>query len=259
MVEDAPGSSPALEQERCRMMNTGQSGISDAGLLRTRMAFGRRRPASLRLRGFLAGLIVVVVTMVSSAVSAAVSAAAGADDKAAQAGQFISTLAEQAVAALTASDISPEEREKRSRQLLKDHFAVRAIGQWVLGRYWRTATPEERDQYLRLFEDLIVVTYVDRFKRYSGEKLTVVRSLVDADSGDAVVYSEIIRPNADKPVSVAWRVRAQEGDLKVVDVFVEGVSLSQTQRAEFTSTLSRNNGDMQVLLREMQDRISRQT
>ncbi|MDP6403471.1 MAG: N-acetylneuraminate synthase family protein, partial [SAR202 cluster bacterium] len=46
--------------------------------------------------------------------------------------------------------------------------AVETIGQFVLGRYWRKATEAERREYLKLFEDLIVETYVDRFTKYTG-------------------------------------------------------------------------------------------
>lgn len=185
--------------------------------------------------------------------------AASADEKAARAETFIQGLADEAVGALTQPTLSREEREARSRRLLNDHFAVAAIGQWVLGRYWRSATPAERATYLRLFEDLIVVTYVDRFQRYSGERLNVTRSLIDNASGDVLVYSEIERPGSGTPLDVSWRLRPAGGDFKIIDVFVEGVSLGQTQRAEFTATLNRNRGNMEALFAEMRKRIAHES
>src|SRR5512144_2532475 len=119
---------------------------------------------------------------------------------------FIAGLADQAIAALTPPGISRDEREARARVLLKDNFAVPTIGQFVLGRYWRTATADEQKEYLDLFEKLIVVTYVERFSRYSGERLKVTRVVSDKESGDAIVYSEISRPAGD-PIEVGWRVR----------------------------------------------------
>ena len=182
-----------------------------------------------------------------------------ADEKAARAEAFIQGVADEAVSALTQPTLSRKEREARSRQLLNEHFAVPAIGQWVLGRYWRTATPVERETYLKLFEDLIVLTYVDRFQRYSGERLQVTRSLVDEGSGDVLVYSEIVRPGSSSPLDVSWRLRPQGNDFKIIDVFVEGVSLGQTQRAEFTATLSRNHGKMEALFAEMRKRIAQES
>jgi phospholipid transport system substrate-binding protein len=142
--------------------------------------------------------------------------------------------------------------------LLNDNFAVPTIGQFVLGRYWRTATPEERKEYLDLFEDLIVVTYVDRFSRYSGERLKVTRTVSDNESGDTIVYSEISRP-AGQPIEVGWRVRKYASSFKIVDVYVEGVSMGQTQRSEFSSVIRNNGGSLTALLGEMRRRVRQET
>lgn len=176
----------------------------------------------------------------------------------AEAKAFIEGLADQAIAALTPPDISRSEREARARGLLADNFAVPTIAQFVLGRFWRTATDAERQEYLELFEGLIVVTYVDRFSRYSGEKLKVTRSTADAESGDVIVYSEISRP-AGQPIEVGWRVRRTGSGFKIVDVYVEGVSMGQTQRSEFSSVIRNNGGTVAALLEEMRRRVRQQT
>jgi phospholipid transport system substrate-binding protein len=180
--------------------------------------------------------------------------AANAADDGTEGKAFIENLAEQAIAALTAPGISRGEREARARTLLTDNFAVPTIGQFVLGRYWRTATPAERGEYLRLFEELIVVTYVDRFSRYSGERLRVSNAVVDPESNDILVYSEITRP-AGGPVQVAWRVRRTPPSFKIVDVLVEGVSMGQTQRSDFASVIRNNGGALSALLEEMRRRV----
>ena len=181
-----------------------------------------------------------------------------AGDNAQDAQAFITGLADQAIAALTPPGLSRGERETRARALLNENFAVPTIGQFVLGRYWRTATPEERKEYLALFEEMIVVTYVDRFSRYSGERLKVTRTVTDNDSGDTIVYSEISRP-AGQPIQVAWRVRKYATSFKIVDVSVEGVSMGQTQRSEFSSVIRNNGGSLTALLDEMRRRVRQET
>lgn len=171
---------------------------------------------------------------------------------------FIQGLSDQAIASLTAPGISRAERETRARVLLNDNFAVPTIGQFVLGRYWRTASAEERAEYLRLFEQLIVVTYVDRFSRYSGERLRVINALSDTESGDVTVNSEITRP-AGAPVQVGWRVRRVPPSFKIVDVIVEGVSMGQTQRSDFASVIRNNGGTLTALLDEMRRRVQQPT
>ncbi len=187
-------------------------------------------------------------------------ARAAADPQAAtKATAFVQTLAGEAISALTSQGVPRDQRETRARELLERYFAVDTIGRWVLGRYWQQATPAERSDYLTLFENLIVTTYVDRFARYSGETLTVTRAVTDEASGDVIVFSQITRPAGGQPVEVAWRVRDRDGVFKVVDVYVEGVSMGQTQRSEFASVIRNTGGNVSGLLGEMRRRIDRQT
>ncbi len=173
-----------------------------------------------------------------------------ADALAERAHKFVESMADKAVAALTAKDISRRERARRFRVLLKEHFAVKTIGQWALGRYWRRATTAERVEYLALFEDLIVDTYADRFQRYSGETLSIIKT-VSRGNNDAIVYSLITRPGGGKPIRVNWRVRSAGDIQRVVDVIVEGISMGQTQRSEFASVIRANGGDVEGLLNEL--------
>lgn len=206
---------------------------------------GQRISRRRLLAAVTAGLVVIAA------------AAAQAANPASDARAFIEGLADKAIAALTVRSISEDERQRRARALLQDNFAVPTIGQFVLGRYWRTATAEERTEYLRLFEDLIVYTYVDRFSRYSGERLQTTRTSTEPESGDVIVYSEITRP-AGPPVEVGWRVRRQGDAFRIVDVYVEGVSMGQTQRSEFSSVIRNNGGSVAALLDEMRRRLRQQ-
>ncbi len=161
---------------------------------------------------------------------------------------FIQSLADEAIDTLAVKDISQAERVARFRTMLSKHFDVNAIGRWVLGRYWRTASKDQQAEYLALFEDLIVATYVNQFADLTGEKLKVTQSLTREGKKDAIVRSEIIRTKGQPPIKLDWRVRAPEGEFKVVDVVVEGVSMSQTQRSEFGSVIKREGGEIDGLL-----------
>lgn len=172
------------------------------------------------------------------------------------AGRFIEALADKAVAALTNKNTPREERVRRFRVLLNDHFAVEIIARWVLGRPWQTASADERAEYLRLFEDLIVFRYIDRFTEYAGEKLEVSRTLV-VEGGDVMVYSKIVRGDQPEPVEVDWRVRPRDGQFKIVDVMVKGISMGVTQRQEFASVFSRNNNSMSAFLSDLRDRVKK--
>ena len=168
-------------------------------------------------------------------------------------GEFIENLADKAIAALAVEDITRDEKVRRFRTLLNDHFDVKTIGRFVLGRFWRKASEGERAEFLKLFEDLIVDTYVDRFAKYSGETLLVTKTEAARDD-DSIVFSRINRPSGGPPVGVVWRLRLRNKRYLIIDVMVEGVSMGQTQRSEFASVIRRNGGAVKGLLAKLRDR-----
>lgn len=167
---------------------------------------------------------------------------------------FIEGLADEAVQALTAEGVSRTDRVTRFRELLSQNFDVPVIGKWVLGRYWRTATDGEKEEYLKLFEDYVVITYVERFDQYSGEVIKVVKSVADPGK-DALVFSEIHRPTGGEPIRIDWRVRSHSDIYKIIDVYVEGISMSQSQRKEFTSVIRANGGTVAGLLDVLRKKV----
>ncbi len=169
--------------------------------------------------------------------------------------RFIESMAEKAISLLTDTERSRTERMAIFRDILNENFAVEAIGRWVLGRYWTRATPEEKSEYLALFEDLIVVTYVDRFAEYAGEQLELVGSEAVGEA-DVMVHSLLKRPGDGQQVRVDWRVRAASdgAPYRIYDVIVEGVSMAQTQRSEFGSVISREGRSVAGLLAVLREK-----
>ncbi len=194
----------------------------------------------------------LVVVLFGSAVA---SEPAVAGDPTQDAKKFIEGLADRAVSSLAAPDIDTAERRKRFRAMMLENFAFKRIAAWVLGRYWRHATEAEKTEYLKLFEDMMVLVYAERFAKYSGETLMVGRSEVRGEN-DILVHSQILRPGGLKPVDVAWRVSLNEGEFKIVDVMVEGLSMGLTQQKEFASVIRQNGNRVQGLLDELKKRIA---
>lgn len=168
---------------------------------------------------------------------------------------FIQSLSDRA---LTSFRTQKDELlvQEEFRGLLNEAFDVRAIGKWVLGRYWRKAEEAEKEEYLSLFEDFIVATYASRFKDFSGEEISfkVIQS-VAKNGNDAIVRSQVDRPRASEPLYVDWRVKGtSDQELKIVDVLIAGVSMSQAQRSEFASVIKRNGGKVSGLISALKDK-----
>lgn len=195
------------------------------------------------------GLAFVSAPLTATSVSANTSQSM---DNAAE--DFIKGLADEAVKALTDKGVTRDERIERFHELFGSNFDVPFIGRWVLGRYWKKASDAEKEEYLKLFKDYVVVSYVERFDQYSGEQIEVVKTVTDPGK-DSIVYSEIRRPAGGDPIRVNWRVRNKSDIYKIIDVHVEGISMSQSQRKEFTSVIRSNGGKVSGLNKVLREKL----
>jgi phospholipid transport system substrate-binding protein len=172
-------------------------------------------------------------------VLAAVPAAAVPDPSA-----FVSQLGEKTLDIINKKPPKPE-RDQRFRSVLREGFDMEALSRFVLGPHWRTATPAQRQEFMKLFEDWIVSAY--------GEQFKVIGQRPEGDSV-TLVTSQIVRPNGGPPIKVDWRVAKHGDDYKISDVVVEGISLMVTQRQEFASVIQRNGGHLDALLKILRDK-----
>jgi len=204
------------------------------------------------------GWVQSVILVIAITISGSPAARADDADFAAGAKQFIEGLTNDAMSSLAVSGIEKEERRERFRRLMLEKFAFKGIAKWVLGRYWRKASEDERTQFIALFEDLMVITYADRFENYSGEKIEIGKAEV-RNGKDALVHSKLIRGANTESVDVIWRVRRSDELFKVVDVMVEGLSMGLTQQKEFSSVIRKNGGKVNRLLDELRKRLKSNT
>jgi len=169
--------------------------------------------------------------------------------------KFIEALTQDAIDMLTGEKITKSQREERFRTLMNKNFAMKGIAKFVIGRHWRKASDDVKAEYLSLFEDLMVVTYAERFEKYSGERLLIKRVEV-RNKKDALVYTTMVKASdGTKPLKVDWRVRQGAGVYTIIDVMVEGISMIMTQKSEFASFIKSNGGDLKVLLMELKKRV----
>lgn len=168
---------------------------------------------------------------------------------------FISKFSQQGITDILAAEIPEEEKQNRFRTMFDQYFDIPQIGRFVLGRYWRLTSDEQKQKFGALFKDVIVHTWSRRFSEYNGQTLKVTNTIPEGKKG-AVVKSEIIG-NDGATIDVDWRLRTRNPGYQVVDVIVEGVSMAITYRQEYSTVISRSGG-FDGLLNEMQEQVTRQ-
>jgi len=193
----------------------------------------------------------LLVLVASLGLAAASGWAAPTNDAAA----FVSDLVGKAMHSLSDKALSDEQREKQFRAMLDTKFDMPRISRFVLGRYWTTASDQDKQNFQKLFEDYVVRAYAARFSQYSGEQVKVIGARPESETV-TLVTSQIARDNGAPPAKIDWRVRKQDNDYKVVDIDVEGVSMLVTQREEFGSVIQRSGGTIAGLNKTLQERLA---
>jgi phospholipid transport system substrate-binding protein len=196
--------------------------------------------AALVLLGFFA-------TPVQAADLVAVTAAKPASSNEQIALDFVKDTAEKGLTFLSRPNSTEDEKKAEFKKLLNNSFDMESIGRFTLGRYWNVATPAQQTEYQALFRKMIVNVYAERFGDYKGQKFEV-RSSRPVGNDDVLVSSFIVPTDGSDNVQVDWRVRNRGGALKIVDVLVAGVSMTVTQRSDFSSVIQRGGGKLDVLI-----------
>ena len=179
-------------------------------------------------------------------------ALAQSDDVSAQARDFVDALGKEAVATMADKTLSKADRFERFRAMFHKGFDVPSIAHFVLARYWDATTPVQRQDYLQQFEELVVRSYAARFDSYTGEQFQITSSRPDGNH-DVFVITEVSPANGPA-ITVEWRVREHEGHLGIIDVVVDGVSMSVSQRQEFESVIQAKGGDIDAFLEALRQK-----
>ncbi len=171
-------------------------------------------------------------------------------------GAFVTRLGNKTIANMTDVSLSESDRENQFRGLLREGFAVDTIGQFVLGKYRRTASAETVNEFIHVFEEYIVSLYAKQFSRYGGEKFVVEKVVATTRSSDSMVMTKIIPTDGGEAMRVDFQVRNFGNTFKILDVRVEGVSMVLAERDEFTSFIAKNGGRVEALIDTLRQRTA---
>ncbi|MFC7737871.1 phospholipid-binding protein MlaC [Roseomonas sp. GCM10028921] len=170
-----------------------------------------------------------------------------------RASSFIQATGRDLVAAINGGG-SVAQRRQQVAAILRRAVDVEGVGRFILGRYWRQASPEEQAEYMRLFEETLIRNLSARFGEYQGVRFSLGRTQQRAED-DTLVNTIVERPNT-AAFSLDWRVGEVGGQPRVVDVIAEGTSLRLTTRSEYSAVISRNGGRVSALLDAMRNQVS---
>lgn len=164
-----------------------------------------------------------------------------------QAKDLILRLSHDAVQVMTSKSIPDSERIEKFRTLFIGAVDLPAVSKFILARHWKTASAAEQQDFMKLFEEMLVYTWANRFKDASDNITVTVNGVKPDGSQGSIVDSAIVRVGQD-PIPVLWRLRQTDDGLKIVDLLIEGTSMIVTYREEYASVINQSGGNIQGLL-----------
>jgi phospholipid transport system substrate-binding protein len=142
------------------------------------------------------------------------------------------------------------QRRDQVREIVRQRFDYESMSQVILGKNWRTATQQQREQFTTLFRELLEQTYFSAMDSYHDQKVRMGRERQKGKLAEVQTYIS----SASKEVPVNYRLRLREGEWYAYDVTVDGVSLVSNYRTSFNNLVSEKG--MDGLLSELAEKVA---
>jgi phospholipid transport system substrate-binding protein len=141
-----------------------------------------------------------------------------------------------------------ERRRAEIRRAADSLFDFTEMSRRALGRHWEERTPAERDEFVKLFTDLMARSYVGKIDRYAGESIAYTGEHVNGN--EATVQSQVVTAKGSQ-IPVEYRLHRVNESWTAYDVFIENVSLVGTYRSQFDRVIKAESfADLLRRLRE---------
>lgn len=148
-----------------------------------------------------------------------------------------------------------EERRRLLEKVIGDRFNYEEMARRSLGAQWNKLSDKEKQEFADLFKGLLSGSYADKIEGYSGEQVHYLNERLEADYAE--VRTKVASDKTEIPLD--YRLLNKSGDWRVYDVVVDGVSLVNNYRSQFTKIIRESSyADLLEKLREKSKKKSEQ-
>lgn len=147
------------------------------------------------------------------------------------------------------SGANGDRRRQQLRDTIYPRFDFPEMAKRSLGSHWSRRSPQEQQEFVKLFTDLLESSYVDKIEGYNGEKVLYTREQVDGDNAE--VFTKILTKKGEE-FSINYKLHRVGGEWKVYDVVVEDISLVNNYRSQFNRILA--NASFDELMKKLQQK-----
>jgi phospholipid transport system substrate-binding protein len=146
------------------------------------------------------------------------------------------------------------QKQPALQKIVADNVDVDGVAKFVLGRYWRVATPEQQQAYLETFRQLLVYSVTGQASSFQGASFKI--TAIDQRDAGTVVATDVAVPGKP-PTTVQWVVQPVGGQPKIIDIIAAGTSMRLTERNDYAGVVSQHGGQVQALIDAMRGQLAR--
>jgi len=157
---------------------------------------------------------------------------------------------------LLSEDITKEEKIENLKLIAKYTVDIEGIGFYTLGSARKDLNDDQKKEYSVKFEEYFLKSFSSRLAEYTNPEIDVFNKKVLNEN--YTIVNSILKATNERPeVKIDWRIYTKNSDNPVIrDLIIEGLSLARTQKEEFASVLSNNDGDIKALFRTLEEFIT---
>ena len=154
---------------------------------------------------------------------------------------------------ILSKNISKEEKMNKLKSIAKVTVDIRGVGFYSLGSIRKNLNDNQKKKYLELFENYFLKSFSSRLSEYTNPKIEVQGKEI-LNENYTIVNSLLVGTSERPEVKIDWRVYTKNPDSPLIrDLIIEGLSLARTQKEEFSSILSSNDGDINALFKTLEE------
>lgn len=137
-------------------------------------------------------------------------------------------------------------------EIIYPHVDFNRISALVLGKHWRTADKKQRAEFKKEFQKLLIRTYSRAFLAFDEWSIRFLPLTLEPNAKKALVKTEVLQPGK-QPIAVNYRMIFTQGEWKVYDIIIEGISLVTNYRTSFKNEVKRT-GSLDAVIANMSER-----
>ena len=148
---------------------------------------------------------------------------------------------------ILSKNISKEKKIIELQTIAKETVDIEKIGFYTLGSARKSLDNDQRDKYIKLFENYFLKTFASRLAEYTNPEIDVYDKEVINEN--FTIVKSTLKGTSERPeVKIDWRIITKDpANPLILDLIIEGLSLARTQKEEFSSILNSNDGDINAL------------